>query len=127
MGNFNDFVETIDETNSNEVSNRIRRDLRDAIVEPLGSLNFGRSFGLGIDSLENEPATYEKGLIYKSFIVIAIQEYNDLVSDRFQVAVTQDDIDVNTLENGGMEIIIRYFETFSLSQNITPSILSLTI
>lgn len=100
------------------ISQEIRNNVISAILQARYSRDFSRAEGIGLEELENEANSAIQYSIWVGRIVESIQAYNATVPFDYQVAVTQDlvDIFVDTDEPSTLFIQVRYVEVRSINE-----------
>lgn len=101
------------------IGQEIKDGLLQAILTDVTSQDFGRGIGVGIESLENEQASFIQFILYRAQVVAGVARYNVGAPESHQVVTSQDLVDVYTEDAGQfiLKVNLRYLELRSL---ITP-------
>lgn len=92
-----------------QLANEVTSDLYNAIITSLGTTNFNRGAGIGVDSLENVPTTIIDRVFLGIQIALAIAAYNKNATSDRQVVTSQELITVTNTKDGASIWVIYFY------------------
>ena len=107
----------IDYGEGDNISQEIKSGLYQALITNIKSQDFARDEGVGIESIENEQASFIQYILYQTQVVAGIGAYNESVADSHKVVTSQDliAIDNDPRDSSVLNITVRYYELRSLA------------